>query len=170
MDDISDEREEEVSSIIAIYPELIVHNGHSVSLDLPVTPSSPLLARFVPQQASNNDVASDANDTHAQTVATAYVEHDVRLSHLPSLKAKIDLPDGFRPEGIATGRGPTAYVGSLADGDIRALDLPVVNLGVYGKGAHQRGERVLMSYSFGTLPRLIVETLERLAALRVTEA
>ncbi len=54
--------------------------------------------------------------------------------------------------------------------DIRALDLPVVNLGVYGKGAHQRGERVLMSYSFGTLPRLIVETLERLAALRVTEA
>lgn len=33
------------------------------------------------------------------------------------------LPDGFQPEGIATGKGPTAYLGSLADGDIYALDL-----------------------------------------------
>lgn len=98
MDDTFDEREEEVSSIIAIYPELIVHSGHSVSLDLPVTPSSPLLARFVPQQASNKDDASNTNSNHAQTVATAYVEHDVRLSHLPSLKAKIELPDGYPSE------------------------------------------------------------------------
>ncbi len=36
---------------------------------------------------------------------------------------RIDLPDGFQPEGIAVGRGPTAYVGSLADGDIARLDL-----------------------------------------------
>lgn len=36
---------------------------------------------------------------------------------------RIDLPNGFQPEGIATGRGHTAYVGSLADGDIRALNL-----------------------------------------------
>ena len=36
---------------------------------------------------------------------------------------RIALPNGFQPEGIATGRGPTAYVGSLADGDIRAADL-----------------------------------------------
>ncbi|MET1059531.1 MAG: superoxide dismutase [Nocardioides sp.] len=36
---------------------------------------------------------------------------------------QIPLPNGFQPEGIATGRGPTAYVGSLADGDIRALNL-----------------------------------------------
>ncbi|HEY7779438.1 MAG TPA: M20/M25/M40 family metallo-hydrolase [Ktedonobacterales bacterium] len=47
--------------------------------------------------------------------------------------------------------------------DIRALDLPVVNLGPYGRGAHQRGERVLMSYSFGVLPRLIHEVIESLA-------
>jgi sugar lactone lactonase YvrE len=32
------------------------------------------------------------------------------------------LPDNFRPEGIAT-IGSTAYVGSLADGDIYAIDL-----------------------------------------------
>jgi len=33
------------------------------------------------------------------------------------------VPDGFQPEGIAVGRGDTAYLGSLADGDIHRLDL-----------------------------------------------
>ncbi|TQS45826.1 SMP-30/gluconolactonase/LRE family protein [Cryptosporangium phraense] len=33
------------------------------------------------------------------------------------------LPDGFRPEGIAIGRQPVAYFGSLADGDILRVDL-----------------------------------------------
>ncbi len=46
---------------------------------------------------------------------------------------------------------------------MRALNLPVVNLGPYGKGAHQAGERVLMSYSFGTLPQLIYEVIMELA-------
>jgi sugar lactone lactonase YvrE len=31
---------------------------------------------------------------------------------------RIELPDGFAPEGIATGRGPTFYVGSLAGAGI----------------------------------------------------
>ena len=35
----------------------------------------------------------------------------------------IALPDGFQPEGIAIGRGPTGYVGSLADGDVYVFDL-----------------------------------------------
>ena len=46
---------------------------------------------------------------------------------------------------------------------IGKLNIPVVNFGVYGQGAHQRNEGVLMSYSFGTLPELICETIERLA-------
>ncbi len=46
---------------------------------------------------------------------------------------------------------------------IEKLNMPVVNFGVYGQGAHQRNEGVLMSYSFGTLPELICETIERLA-------
>jgi arginine utilization protein RocB len=46
---------------------------------------------------------------------------------------------------------------------IRQLNLPVVNLGPYGKGAHQPGERVLMSYSFGELPQLLYEVIEHLA-------
>ena len=47
--------------------------------------------------------------------------------------------------------------------EIAALGLPVVNFGPYGAGAHQRGERLLMSYSFETLPQLLVETVERLS-------
>ena len=46
---------------------------------------------------------------------------------------------------------------------MRQLNLPVVNLGPYGKGAHQPGERVLMSYSFGVLPQLVYEVIEHLA-------
>jgi E3 ubiquitin-protein ligase RNF14 len=92
MDDTYDEREDELSSTTAIYPELVVHSGRSASIDLPVTPSSPLLVRFVPQQQTTN-VALNGN--HAQAITTAHVEHDVYLSHLPSLKAQIDLPDGY---------------------------------------------------------------------------
>jgi hypothetical protein len=37
--------------------------------------------------------------------------------------AEIPLADGWQPEGIAVGRGLTAYVGSLADGGIARVDL-----------------------------------------------
>ncbi len=46
---------------------------------------------------------------------------------------------------------------------IEKLHIPVVDFGVYGQGAHQHNEGVLMSYSFGTLPELICDTIERLA-------
>lgn len=36
---------------------------------------------------------------------------------------RIGLPNGFRPEGIAIGKRPIAYLGSLANGDIYAADL-----------------------------------------------
>jgi sugar lactone lactonase YvrE len=37
--------------------------------------------------------------------------------------AVIDLPDGFQPEGISTGRGTSFYVGSLVDGAIYRGDV-----------------------------------------------
>jgi sugar lactone lactonase YvrE len=37
--------------------------------------------------------------------------------------ARSELPDGFQPEGIAIGPGPTAWFGSRADGDIYELSL-----------------------------------------------
>jgi hypothetical protein len=36
---------------------------------------------------------------------------------------RIKLPNGFQPEGITIGRHATAYLGSLADGDILAVNL-----------------------------------------------
>ncbi len=58
---------------------------------------------------------------------------------------------------------PGAY--HLPFKDIQELGLPIVNFGPYGFGAHQRGERVLMSYSFGVLPQLLYETFEAIAGL-----
>ncbi|HLV97729.1 MAG TPA: M20/M25/M40 family metallo-hydrolase [Ktedonobacterales bacterium] len=58
-------------------------------------------------------------------------------------------------------RRPGGY--SLPLQAIHALDLPFVNLGPYGRAVHQRGERVLMSYSFGVLPQFISEIIEHLA-------
>lgn len=40
-----------------------------------------------------------------------------------SFPQRMDLPDGFLPEGIAVGPGPTAWFGSRADGDIYEIDL-----------------------------------------------
>lgn len=49
------------------------------------------------------------------------------LTALPALAApfpsRIDLPDGWQPEGITAGRGTTAYVGSLATGAIAKVDV-----------------------------------------------
>jgi arginine utilization protein RocB len=53
---------------------------------------------------------------------------------------------------------------SLPLDEIARLGLPAINLGPYGWGAHQRGERLLQSYSFGALPQLILEVIERLGA------
>jgi sugar lactone lactonase YvrE len=40
-----------------------------------------------------------------------------------SFPETISLPDGYQPEGITLGNGPTAYVGSLASGSIYEIDL-----------------------------------------------
>jgi hypothetical protein len=41
----------------------------------------------------------------------------------PSFPDTINLPAGWRPEGVAIGSAPVAYFGSLADGDILRVDL-----------------------------------------------
>jgi hypothetical protein len=48
--------------------------------------------------------------------ATALANHHPKLD-------EIALPNGWQPEGIAAGRGSTAYVGSLADGGIARVNL-----------------------------------------------
>jgi sugar lactone lactonase YvrE len=50
------------------------------------------------------------------------------------LPDRIALPAGFQPEGIATDRGPIAYLGSRTDGDIYAVDLRTGKGGVISQG------------------------------------
>lgn len=72
---------------------------------------------------------------------------------------RANMPN-WRDDASAT---PGAY--SLPLEAMRALDMPVINIGPYGRNLHQRGERVLMSFSFGAAPVVIDETISRLADL-----
>src|SRR5215475_6702158 len=47
----------------------------------------------------------------------------------------IVLPDGFQPEGIAIGKGPVAYFGSLADGSIYRANLVTGTGSLLSKGS-----------------------------------
>lgn len=47
----------------------------------------------------------------------------VAAAQAPVFPEVIELPTGFRPEGIAVGRGTSFYVGSLADGSVFGGDL-----------------------------------------------
>jgi hypothetical protein len=49
--------------------------------------------------------------------------------------AQIDLPDGFFPEGIESGRGTTVFVGSLVDGAIWRGDVRTGSGAVLADGA-----------------------------------
>lgn len=55
---------------------------------------------------------------------------------------------------------PGAY--SLPLTEIQSLNIPAINWGPFGRGAHQRDEAVLMSYTFETLPQLLYETIKHL--------
>ncbi len=88
------------------------------------------------------------------------------LSDLSYLRLDADVDPSILKTNMPIWKEPTAQETRgyyLPLETIEKLNIPVVNFGVYGQGAHQRNEAVLMSYSFGTLPELICETIERLA-------
>jgi arginine utilization protein RocB len=61
-------------------------------------------------------------------------------------------------------RDPTLAGYSLPFATIQDAEIAgVVNIGVYGIGGHQRGERVYMPYSFQTVPQMVYETILELA-------
>ncbi len=51
---------------------------------------------------------------------------------------QINLPDGFQPEGITTGRGATVYVGSLANGAIWRGNVKTGQGSIFAEGASDR--------------------------------
>ena len=91
----TDEREEELETISAIYPELVINkrDKFTASLDLAIAPSKPLYIRFQPSTDDETNVLT----TYAQVakVSAAYIEHDVQFSHLPPLKLTVTLPEQY---------------------------------------------------------------------------
>jgi len=63
--------------------------------------------------------------------ATAAPRHPA--NHQAQLN-RIELPDGFQPEGITVGKRGTAYLGSRGDGDIYAVDLRTGQGNVFSQG------------------------------------
>ena len=95
-----------------------------------------------------------------------------------SLVDRIPLPNGFQPEGIAIDRQGTAYVGSLADGDIYAADVrsgegEVIIQGPgtpsVGLKVDQRGRLFIAGGPTGTARVVDIETGELLADYQLTE-
>ena len=95
----------------------------------------------------------------------------------PSL---IDLPDGFRPEGIVIGHGPVIYAGSLADGSIYEANLRtgtghVLVAGEAGKvavglGYDTRSNRIFVSGGgTGTATVYDAETGEEVMTYQLTD-
>ena len=105
LESADDERAIELSSIAAIFPELVLSHSKpfTASLDLPVTPLEPLAVLF-PALAGGappaniltppTSVESD-NDVSVKRDAFLPARDVHHLSHLPSLKLRVDLPDGY---------------------------------------------------------------------------
>jgi len=107
-----------VLGLPALLLGLVTTSGYATSAGPAATTTNGAALRAVALRHSVDDAMCDR--IHFGTTTKA-------ASSSRAFPSRIDLPDGFQPEGIAI-RGSTAYFGSLADGDIYAASL------VTGKG------------------------------------
>ncbi|KAF2836983.1 RWD-domain-containing protein, partial [Patellaria atrata CBS 101060] len=100
-----DEREEELSSIAAIFPELEIDpiNPFSASISIPVAPESPLTVRFqiateeaLPTAPPTPPDSDDGHGVHLPDFSAKDETH--HLSNLPPLRLEITLPNGYPSE------------------------------------------------------------------------
>ncbi len=105
-----DERATELSSIAAIFPEILLDpdSPYKASLEIPVSPAVPLQIQFQqPAESSLPDLPTpptstepEADDHHAIVQVDLPQKHGVHpdvhsLVHLPPLKLEIYLPEGY---------------------------------------------------------------------------
>lgn len=94
-----DERAEELSSISAIFPELVVDplNPFSASIDLPVAPTTPLPVTFLATKAGA--VLTSQLRLSSQGLNRQNEPHEFQgqylLSYLPPLHLRVALPEGY---------------------------------------------------------------------------
>lgn len=99
-----DERIEELGALGAIFPELETDlDTFTVTLELPVSPSKPLLVRFMPEpklpqvMRSLPATGNTTTESHAKAASNdhACIERVVQLSHLPPLRLRATLPEDY---------------------------------------------------------------------------
>ncbi|CAD0044798.1 unnamed protein product [Aureobasidium pullulans] len=100
--DTTDEREEELSTLLAIYPELLLDpkNPFAASLELPINPSSPLALRF--PSAPPPSPPDSENGLSKYSPLTPHVDETHNVEHLPPLQLKLSLPEGYPAEKAPT--------------------------------------------------------------------
>jgi len=88
MEDSEDQRDEELSALAAVFPELQYdkQDRHTVSLELPVNPAKAVTV-FFPAATDGTAV------TAAQPARNQVDSHE--LSHLPPVLIQITLPEGY---------------------------------------------------------------------------
>ena len=93
--------------------------------------------------------------------------------------SRIALPDGFQPEGIAIGPGPTAWFGSRADGDIYEVSLRTGEGEVISQGpgtasvglkSDRRGRLFVAGGNAGTARVIDSDSGARVASYQLTSA
>jgi E3 ubiquitin-protein ligase RNF14 len=93
--DTEDEREEELSTISAIYPELLLdpNDPFTASLHLPVHPSNPLTLRV---SSAPPPSPPDSDDGHLKSLSLSnHLDGTHLVEHLPPLKLKLSLPETY---------------------------------------------------------------------------
>lgn len=95
-DEAEDEREEELSTVSAIFPELIIDpaNPFSASLEITVAPANTIKVRFPPPvDGSINLLPLGTNDGAGLDIPAREDIHP--LTYLPSIHLQLDLPKGY---------------------------------------------------------------------------
>ncbi|KAI0977153.1 RWD domain-containing protein [Xylaria arbuscula] len=117
-----DPRDVELSTITAIYPELLLdeNDPHKLSIELPVSLARPLTVLFpaateaAPPLPTPQAAVAPQGESHA-------------LSHLPALQVNIALPEGYpqdHPPNVSISTSPLW----LSDDTIRKLETDVIGL------------------------------------------
>ncbi|MFE5818459.1 SMP-30/gluconolactonase/LRE family protein [Streptomyces sp. NPDC056479] len=86
---------------------------------------------FAPHLTRRGLLTAGAATAGAALVGTAGTPATAAGKRRPTV---IHLPNGFRPEGIAIGGGPYAYLGSLGDGSLYRADLRTGEGGIISAG------------------------------------
>jgi arginine utilization protein RocB len=128
-------------------PAAVVGYAQIYSPPVRLDPGAPLLA------AARQAAEGVASETGLEIQVRHFFPYISDMSFL-------SCPEG--PDGLAALQGNSPGWGRLYRVDHEAharLDLPVINIGPWGTGAHTRHERVHRAFSCGAMPELLWRTL-----------